>query len=116
MRLLRRGERAGLGALRGVRHGVAVGDGLTAPNPADNVLALAPVTVAPPRLSILKTGGQVQVSWTSDTDRLVLEQTSALLTSNIWTPVTNSANTTASQRKVTLGPSGNRKFYRLHGF
>jgi hypothetical protein len=77
-----------------------------------------PIPPAPPvllpRLSVVRSGANVRLSWLVPSTSFVLQHNSDLTTTN-WTdlPMVPTLNFTNLQYEVTVSPSFARRFYRL---
>jgi hypothetical protein len=71
------------------------------------------VIVAPVWLRAWTSGSSVTVAWDKTTADTLLETTSALGTSPLWTPVTNAVTTDPSSLRVTLPAATGNGFFRL---
>jgi hypothetical protein len=98
----------------GTQSSAAPGTGLSDPNVSDNTASLGAVAFAQPQLTMSKRGSQAELSWFSDTSRIVLEQTSSIGNPS-WTPVSGSFATNGSQWEISISPTSPRMFFRLHG-
>ena len=64
-------------------------------------------------LNLSPAAGGMQIDWYSDTDRLLVEQTSGLDPSSSWSPTTNSPTISARHRFLTLPVTGSQNYFRL---
>jgi hypothetical protein len=72
-----------------------------------------PAIIEPPQLSIVASGADLRISWPATTpDEFVIEA-SASLTDPAWEPI-GSPNVEGDSKVVTVTPSGDQWFYRLH--
>ncbi len=95
---------------------VVVGDRLTDVNSGNNVVSFGPVAVAQPKLAaILKPGGQVEVSWTSESDRIGLQSASGVGEGAVWTSAPEPLQTSGNQRRAQVNSATERRFFRLRG-
>ena len=90
-------------------------DGLfdNAGNPITPVFQPGVVLASPPRISVLRTSANgVLVSWSTNSPGFVLQQNSALGTTN-WTPVTDPPIEVGENWQVLISPLVGQGFYRL---
>ena len=107
--------RAGV-AVPGTPPVITLPGGLT--NSPTSVVPFSPIESALPTIGLTRTPAGVQLDWWSDTDRLVVEGTSALGSGASWSPVTPVANGTAingSHRFLAPSVAGRQGYFRLHG-
>jgi hypothetical protein len=107
--------RAGV-AVPGTPPVITLPGGLT--NSPTPVVPFSPIESALPTIGLTRTPAGVQLDWWSDTDRLVVEGTSALGSGASWSPVTPVANGTAingSHRFLAPSVAGRQGYFRLHG-
>jgi len=76
--------------------------------------SLVGVTPTPgaPRLSITRSGSEVIRTWPSPSAGFVLQESSALLSTN-WIDVTSVPTVVGNEKQVSVTPSVGSKFYRL---
>jgi hypothetical protein len=70
-------------------------------------------TLVPPSLAVAKADNAVVLSWPITATGYGLESTSALGTTNQWTPVTNAAGIAGFEQVVTNAVSATNEFFRL---
>jgi hypothetical protein len=87
-----------------------VGLNNTSPN-ATNALGF--ITTQAPRLSLTSSLGTPKVTWTSESSRLVLEQTRSLQGTPNWSTVTNGIEGESSLKTLALTNGTPTSFYRL---
>jgi len=96
----------------GEQVGAGIGAGLT--NISSNTSnALGFFSVQPPRLNITRVLGTPKVTWTSDTSRLLIEQTPSLRANSIWSTVTNGIESQGSSKAIPLTNATPAGFFRL---
>lgn len=83
------------------------------PDASNNAVPLPVVQGLPATLQSTAGTGPVRLSWTSDTDRLGLEEASTLSSPGAWGPSSAAVSVNGSERSVQVPASGNQKFYRL---
>ena len=69
--------------------------------------------IAGPKLTVVLSGSNVIISWSTDSPGLQLQSTTSL-SSPSWSDVTNPVSTVNSRYTVTDSITGVAKFYRLH--
>jgi hypothetical protein len=83
------------------------------PDASSNTLPLPVVEGLPSMLKATAGTGTVRLTWTSDTDRLGLEEASVLSPVGSWTPSNAAVSANRSERSVEVPASGTLKLYRL---
>lgn len=83
------------------------------PDASSNTLPLPVVEGLPSILKASSGTGTVRLTWTSDTDRLGLEEASVLSPVGSWTPSNEAVSANRSERSVDVPASGTLKLYRL---
>lgn len=86
---------------------------LSDPDSSNNQLAAPTIEAATPRLDISRQGSLVQLRWQSETDRLLVEESSTVSTNTSWSTSTNTVSTLGSTRTMETEPSTPARFYRL---
>lgn len=90
----------------------AVGPGLMNLTTPDSV-TLGLISAQSPRLILSRAVGTPKVTWTSESSRLVLEQTPRLTGSQVWVQVLDGIDSNGSVKELALPTASPSSFYRL---
>jgi CARDB len=78
----------------------------------NNTLAV-PVTFNLPVLGIQSVSSQIQLFWLTNATGFHLQSTASVGPSTVWGDVTNTPTASGGFYRVTLGPSGSSRYFRL---
>ncbi len=70
-------------------------------------------TAPPPRLTIIRSGANVILTWPTDAAGFTLQSTTNLVSPAVWSSVSSGPVVVNGQNAVTNSVSGTQKFYRL---
>jgi hypothetical protein len=103
------------GMVGGPAVSITPGVGLTDPAIANNIIRTAPLSVTAPVLEVRKRAGYVDLTWVSDTGRLVPQSTVGLTDMPTWMTLPNGITAVDGRKTLRVPATSATKFFRLSG-